>query len=197
MGLSLLGFLPDILTGKKPKNALMDAAKTAALAYGGYSLLGPGAASSGLLGSGTALPSGGMTATGTTSLADAGLLGGGGLSTLPAGGMATTGSLSAGDAALMGAKGGMDSAISSPTALQSFMGYAKPVGEAAIAANSVNSLLGGNRQPLPPSPITQPQPNGNLNQIVSGNDQQSQFFQQQNEQERARRMALLARMGGR
>jgi hypothetical protein len=87
-------------------------------------------------------------------------------------------------------------ASTAPTTFQSVMGVAKPIGEAAIAANAVNSLLGGNRQPMPPSPMMQPQPNSNLNQIVSGNDQQSQFIQQQNEQERARRMALLANLGG-
>jgi hypothetical protein len=96
-----------------------------------------------------------------------------------------------------GLAGGVPGFLSQPSALESIMGVAKPVGQAAGAASAVQGLLGNHQQPLPPSPIAQPQPNGNLNQIVSGNNQQSQLFQQQSEQERARRMALLGRIGGR
>ena len=175
------------LTNKK--NPLKGALLGGGLGYGGGLLAAPGAAI------GTSLPAGGMTATGATPLADAGLMGVGGLSALPAGGMTATGGLGIGEAALMGAHGGMDSAIANPTAFQSFMGYAKPVGEAAIAANAAKGLF-SSPPPLPPSPITPAQPNGNLNQIVAGNNQQSQLFNQLSEQERARRMALLANIGG-
>lgn len=91
---------------------------------------------------------------------------------------------------------GETGSAASPSAFSNAMGFVKPIGEAANAANSVKGLL-GSPQPLQPSPMMQQQ-NGSdsLTQLVNSNNQNQQLLQQQGEQERARRMALLARFGG-
>jgi hypothetical protein len=82
--------------------------------------------------------------------------------------------------------------------MESLMGVVKPVGQAMSAATAAKGLLAPTHPALQPSPIMQPaQQNNNLNQIVSGYEQQSQFQKQLMDQEKARRMELLARMGGR
>lgn len=105
------GIIPDLLRGKKPKDAIGDNLKNAALLAGG-SYLAPAMGSAGL-----------FSASGATNPA---LI----------------------ESAMGSAGYGASSA--SPMSLLGQIGqYAKPLGDAAGVANSVQGLLGGQQQPMP------------------------------------------------
>jgi hypothetical protein len=88
-----------------------------------------------------------------------------------------------------------------PSMFDTAMGYVKPVGQAMSAANSAKSLFA----PPPPPPMLGPSPinmtpstgPGSLSQLVGANNQAGQFIDQQQEADKARRMALISRIGGR
>ncbi len=113
MGWSPFGFIPDLLSGKNPKQALEDGLKTAALTA---AIVGTGGAAAGAAGTGAAA---GSTMSGAASNAA----------------FETALANSGGATAGAGSAGGL-------------LGYVKPIGEAAMSANAVQGLLGGQPQAM-------------------------------------------------
>lgn len=138
----------------------------------------PGMATLGGLGSGLSATAGGMS--------PLALAGGAGSSSL---GMAGLGASGAG---LAGSLPSLSSA--SPTALAGMMESAKPFGQAAMAANSVKSLVTPapeQQTPLQVSPIAQTMPNNNLGALVQSMEQGQQQQQAQAEQKRMMRRQAM------
>lgn len=163
------GTLPDILMGKKPKDALLDNLKAAAM-------VGTGMAVAPAM-FGTAAPA----LAGETTAAMAGVP----ASVIPEG-VAFTPATAAqmGEMGVSPGSGGL---------FQQAMGYAKPIGQAAGVAKQSGLLGGGQSQPITPSPMLTQPIGGNqvLNQLAqapSGLDQQMQLAEQMRQK---RRMGLL------
>lgn len=168
--LGSFGTIPDILMGKKPKDALLDNLKAAAVVGTGMAfapgLLGAGAAGS--------APGALFNAAADSQLANAAMgadaLGG-------YGGAVSTPTLVNG---------------SSPGLLDTVSSYAKPVGQAAQAANAIGGLLGPQKQPMQVSPVMQNSGGSQSLASLANMNEQAQLAQLQSDmQRRARRQQLI------
>jgi len=141
-GWSPFGFIPDILSGKSPTQALEDGVKTAGTLAAIYSTGGAAAPAAG----GSGLTLGGSSAASGMG-GGSGLLAGAPSSVAGMGGSGVSAPASA-------------LSLSAPSSGGSFMASMQPYMQAANAASQVKGLLGDGGQPIPAPQVQQGNPAG-------------------------------------